>query len=63
MTDIRAEDVYRAIAVLREHCGNLYDTYGFDGSCDRCAFFDQYHGCIFMQSRPKDWRDLKEAGR
>ena len=28
MTDIRAEDVYRAIAVLREHCGNLYDTYG-----------------------------------
>ena len=34
MTDIRAEDVYRAIAVLREHCGNLYDTYGFAGSYD-----------------------------
>lgn len=34
MADIRAEDVYRAIAVLREHCGNLYDTYGFAGSYD-----------------------------
>lgn len=37
MTDIRAEDVYKAIAVLREHCGNLYDTYGFAGSYDHAV--------------------------